>query len=405
MASLETVVVVGASLAGLRAVEALRRLGYERRLVLVGAESHLPYDRPPLSKEVLAGKWLPERTELRQEDSYAELALDLRLGRRAASLDLDHRHVELDDGERLRFDGLLIATGCTPRVLPGTPPLAGIHTLRTLDDCLTIRAELERGPRVAVVGAGFIGAEVAATCRQRGLEVTVIEALPVPLGRVLGEDMGQVCAGLHRDHGVDLKLGVGVAGFDGRQRVERVRLSDGTNLDTDLVVVGIGVAPETAWLAGSGLVVEDGVVCDATCATQAPGVVAAGDVARWYNPLFDEVMRIEHWTNAIDQGEAAAARLLVEDGAAAKPFRPVPFFWSDQYDVKIQYAGRTKPGDEMRIVHGSPAERRFVALYGRAGHLVAVLGFNRPGLVVRYQRMIEERASFEAAIARATASG
>jgi len=399
---MQTIVVVGASLAGLRAVESLRRLGYEGRLVLVGDERHLPYDRPPLSKELLQGKWEADRIALRAPDSYAELALDLRLGRRAVRLDRAARAIDLDDGDRIRFDGLVLATGCAPRSLRGTPPLRGLHTLRTLDDCLAIRAELERRPRVAVVGAGFIGAEVAATCRVRGLDVTLIEALPVPLGRAIGEEMGSLCAALHRDHGVDLRLAVGVAGFAGEGRVERVLLSDGSSVAADLVVVGIGVAPATAWLDSSGLELDDGIVCDATCAA-APGVVAAGDVARWHNPLFDERMRVEHWTNAVEQGEAAAASLLAGEGAA-QPFAPVPFFWSDQYDVKIQFAGRTRPGDEMRVAHGSQAERRFVALYGRAGRLTAVLGFNRPGQVIRYQKMIGERASFEEALARAAAA-
>jgi NADPH-dependent 2,4-dienoyl-CoA reductase/sulfur reductase-like enzyme len=392
-----TIAVVGASLAGLRAVETLRHEGFDGRLVLVGAEPVLPYDRPPLSKQVLAGEWDVERTVLRPADDYAPLALDLRLGRAATALDLGAREVLLDDGERIAFDGLVISTGSVPRRLPGTPELAGIHVLRTLDDCLAIRAELDARPRVVVVGAGFIGAEVAATCRGRGLQVTLLEALPVPLARALGAEMGSACAQLHHDHGVDLRVGVSVAGFTGTGRVERVVLSDGTGVEADLVVVGVGVAPACGWLAGSGLDLADGVVCDATCSTAVPGVVAAGDVARWHNPLFGVDMRVEHWTNAAEQAAAAAAALLA--GGRAEPFAPVPYFWSDQYDVKIQYVGVGGPGDEVRVVHGSVAERRFVALYGRGGRLVGALALGRPRLLMAYRRLIAARASWDEALA------
>ncbi|TML91636.1 MAG: NAD(P)/FAD-dependent oxidoreductase [Actinobacteria bacterium] len=390
-------VVVGASLAGLRAVETLRQHGYDGRLVLVGAEPSLPYDRPPLSKQVLAGEWGPDEIVLRPADDYSSLALDMRLGRRATALDLDARAVVLDDGERVAFDGLVIATGCRPRLLPGTPDIAGIHVLRTLDDALAIRAALDAAARVVVIGAGFIGSEVAATCRMSGLDVTLLEALPVPLARALGDEMGAACAELHRDNGVDLRVVVAPAGFDGDEQVERVRLSDGSAIDADVVVVGVGVAPETAWLEGSGLALGDGVLCDASCFASAPGVVAAGDVARWHNPLFGVDMRVEHWTNAAEQGMAAARALLA--GAGAEPFAPVPYFWSDQYDAKIQFVGTCAPDDEVRIVHGSVAERRFVAIYGRAGRLVGALALSRPRLLVAYRRLIAERASWEDALA------
>ena len=388
---------VGASLAGLRAVETLRQQGYDGRLVFVGAESSLPYDRPPLSKQVLAGDWSPDQLVLRSADDYSSLALDMRLGRRATGLDLDTRAVVLDDGERIGFDGLIIATGCRPRALPGTPDVEGIFMLRTLDDSLAIRDALDASPRVVVVGAGFIGSEVAATCRMKGLDVTLLEALPVPLARALGDEMGAACAELHRDHGVDLRVGVALDGFDGDGRVERVRLSDGGAIDADVVVIGVGVAPETAWLEGSGLVLGDGVVCDATCFASAPGVVAAGDVARWHNPLFGTDMRVEHWTNAAEQGMAAARALLA--GAGAEPFAPVPYFWSDQYDAKIQFVGMCAPDDEVRIVHGSVAERRFVALYGRGGRLIGALALSRPRLLTVYRRLIAEQASWEDALA------
>jgi NADPH-dependent 2,4-dienoyl-CoA reductase/sulfur reductase-like enzyme len=389
--------VVGASLAGLRAVETLRQQGYDGRLVLVGAEPLLPYDRPPLSKQVLAGEWSPDEIVLRPADDYSPLALDLRLAHRATSLDLDARAVVLDDGERIGFDGLVIATGCSPLRLPGTPDTAGIYMLRTLGDSLAIRDALDATPRVVVVGAGFIGSEVAATCRMRGLDVTLLEALPVPLARALGDEVGAACAELHRDNGVDLRVGVAVDGFDGDGRVERVRLSDGGTVDADVVVIGVGVAPETAWLEASGLVLGNGVVCDASCFASAPGVVAAGDVARWHNPLFGIDMRVEHWTNAAEQGTAAARALLA--GRGAEPFAPVPYFWSDQYDAKIQFVGLCGPDDEVRVVHGSFAERRFVALYGRAGRLVGALAVSRPRLLMAYRRLIAAGAAWDDALA------
>jgi 3-phenylpropionate/trans-cinnamate dioxygenase ferredoxin reductase subunit len=394
-----TFVVVGASLAGLRAVEELRRLEFDGRIVMVGAEEHLPYDRPPLSKELLAGDAEAEDVALRRQP-YDDLSIDWRLGRRAEGLDVADRVVTLDDGERIDFRGCVIATGARPRELPGTPPLAGIHVLRTLDDCLAIRGELEHGPRVVVVGAGFIGAEVAATCRHRRLDVTVLEALPTPMVRGLGPVLGDVLARLHRSHGVDLRTGVGVAGFEGGERVERVRLDDGTSIDADVVVVGVGVEPVTDWLEGSGLALDNGVVCDATLAA-APGVVSAGDVCRWPNPLFDgESMRLEHWTNAAEQGVAAAQRLLATSETAS-PFAPVPFVWSDQYDVKIQVAGHVCGDDVVEIVDGSLDEFRFVAAVGRAGRLVGAVGFSRPRVLMKYRRLVAERATFDDAVTAA----
>jgi 3-phenylpropionate/trans-cinnamate dioxygenase ferredoxin reductase subunit len=400
VATLRTIVIAGASLAGLRAAETLRHEGYDGQLVMLGDERHLPYDRPPLSKELLAGDWEPEQIALRKQP-YDDLDLDLRLGRRATRLDVPGRSVEVDADEQLDFDGLVIATGARPRTLPGTPPLDGIFVLRTLDDSLAIRARLDARPYVVVIGAGFIGSEVAATCRQRGLDVTVLEMLPVPMVRAVGPVIGDVCGQLHHDHGVDIRCGVTVAGFEGRERVERVRLSDGGAIDTELVVVGVGVVPATDWLEGSGVSLDDGVVCDETCLA-APGIVAAGDVARWPNPLFDgESMRVEHWTNATEQGVAAARRLLAGD-SDPEPFAPVPFVWSDQYDVKIQVVGCIHPDDEVVVADGSFAERRFVALFGRDDRLVGALGFSRPRVVMQYRRMIAERASWKDALAHAS---
>ncbi len=368
--------------------------------MIVEAETREPYDRPPLSKQLLAGEWGLD--DLRVPVHVDALDVEWERGHRATGLDLAGREVELADGRRIAYDGLVLATGAAPRHLPGGPALAGVHVLRTLDDCLAIKADLDASPgRVVVVGAGFIGSEVAATCRSHGHEVTVVEALPVPMERILGNDLGSLCADLHRDHGVRVRLGVGVEALEGGERVERVRLADGSVVDADVVVVGIGVTPSTGWLEGSGLALDNGVVCDETCLA-APGVVAAGDIARWPNQRFGEVMRVEHWENALEQGAAAARRLLAGDGPGV-PFEPVPWFWSDQYDRKIQLAGRSGPGDDVRIVHGSVDDRRFVALYGRGGRVVGVLGVNRPRHVMQWRNRITEGISWEAGLELAAA--
>lgn len=394
----QSIHIVGASLAGIRAAEALRRREFDGRIVLIGDEPHRPYDRPPLSKQVLAGDWDVDRIALTKPEKFDDLDLDLRLGVRATGFDHASRTLSTSDGDDT-VDGLLIATGAHCRTLPGTEAMAGVHVLRDLDDTLALRAELDDGPtRVAVVGAGFIGAEVAATCRGRGHEVTMIEPLPTPLGRVLGDEIGQVMADVHREHGVDLRTGVGVERLEAEDgRVARVVLDDGAVVEADVVVVGIGVIPNTEWLKGSGLTIDNGIVCDATMLA-APGVTAAGDVARWPNGRFDEVMRVEHWDNAIEQGVHAAERLLVDDGDAVA-FEPVPWFWSDQYDRKIQLAGRIAPDDETHLATGSLEERRFAQLYGREGRLVGVLGFNRPRHVMQYKTMIQDGVSFADAVA------
>jgi 3-phenylpropionate/trans-cinnamate dioxygenase ferredoxin reductase subunit len=395
-------VVVGASLAGLRAVEELRRLGHDGEIVVVGAEEHLPYDRPPLSKDLLAGEVSIDDVALRRQP-YEELDAEWELGHMAVGLDVGAREVTLDDGRVVAGTrGVVLATGASPRRLPGTPELAGIHVLRTLDDCLALRDDLDRTPRrVVVVGAGFIGAEVAATCRARHLDVTVLEALPSPMVRGLGAEMGDVLAGMHRDHGVDLRTSTGVDGFDGHGRVERVRLADGSAVDADVVVVGIGVIPNTEWLAGSGLTIDDGVVCDATLLA-APGVVAAGDVCRWPNSRFGGApMRLEHWTNAAEQGVAAGARLLAD---APEPYAPVPFVWSDQYETKIQVVGHVSGEDEIAVVDGSTDELRFVAAVGRAGQLVGAIGFSRPRVVMQYRRMIADGTAWADALELAGSS-
>jgi 3-phenylpropionate/trans-cinnamate dioxygenase ferredoxin reductase subunit len=400
-----TIAVVGASLAGLRAAETLRAEKFAGRIVLVGAEAHLPYDRPPLSKQFLAGTWDEERIRLRSTEKIEALGFELHLGCRALSLDAEAGLLELEDDDTLRADRVVVATGSTPRTLPGTEEILGVHVLRTLEDAKALSADLAvPGRQVVVVGAGFIGGEVAATAQARGAVVTIVEALPVPLGRILGPEMGAAAAALHSAHGVTVRTGVGVLELrseptDGGvlRRVKDVLLSDGTVLPADVVVVGIGVVPNTGWLEDSGLEVRDGLVADATLYA-ADRVVVAGDLARWWHEGLGEELRIEHWTNAAEQGMAAARNLLAGRGEAAA-FAPVPFFWSDQYDTKIQVIGRPRPDDEVVVVDGSVSEGKFVALYGRAGRLSAVLAFNRPRQLMAYRPLLVAGAPFAEALA------
>ena len=396
-----SVSIVGASLAGYWAAETLRRDGFEGRISLIGDEPHAPYDRPPLSKKFLAGDLYDDRLPLTTAEKLADLGLEMRLGCQATGLDVATRTLEVD-GVAEPYDGLLIATGARCRNLPGTAGLAGVHTLRTRDDAEAIRDALANGARrVVVVGAGFIGAEVASTAIGRGAEVTMVEALEAPFERVLGVEMGAVMADVHRRHGVDLRTGVGVDEVLGDDRLAGVRLADGATLEADLLVVGIGVVPNTDWLEGSGLTLDDGVVCDETCLA-APDVAAAGDVARWANPRYGEVMRVEHWDNAVQQGVHAARRLLQSDEEAT-PYAPVPWFWTDQYDRKVQLAGRPHTDDEVRVVAGSTAEHRFAAFYGRDGRFTAALGMNRPRQVMQSKGLLDAGASWDEALAFASA--
>lgn len=400
----ERIAIVGASLGGLRTAQGLRGRGkFEGSITLIGAEPHYPYDRPPLSKQLLAGQWGPEQTLLDAPDTVDKLGLDLRLGVRAEGLDLEAREVALSDGGSVAFDALVIATGATPRTLPNTPDLAGIHTLRTIDDSMRIRAELAKEPRVAVVGAGFIGAEVASVARSAGLEVTLIEALPAPLANAVGAEVGEACANLHRQRGVDVRCGALVAGFEGDERVERVVLADGSTVEANLVVVGIGVAPETGWLEGSGLELRDGIVCDSTLMA-APGVFAIGDVCRWYNPIYEEEMRVEHWTNVIHQSRQVARNLLAEPGEA-RPFASVPYVWSDQYDASIQSLGHMRPDDPFEVLHGSLESLEFVAGYQRNGIIVGGLTFNMPQQLSSYRPLIEQRTPWAAVLEHARGMG
>jgi 3-phenylpropionate/trans-cinnamate dioxygenase ferredoxin reductase component len=384
-----SIVIVGASLAGCSAAKALRRQGFDGRLALVGDEPHRPYQRPPLSKQFLNGEWARDRLDLRVGD---ELGIEWRLGAQASALDLSRREIDVA-GERLPFDGLVIATGARPRKPRWYVDADGVFTLRTVDDALALRAWIDAGHRnVAVVGAGFIGSEVAATLRGTGCNVTLIDVDRLPMVRALGDALGAMCLQLHESNGVRTRFGVGVESVLAGDAVEGVRLADGRIVEADCVVVGVGVVPNVEWLRGSGLVVDDGVVCDASCAAIGTGVVvAAGDVARWDHPYYG-LRRIEHWNNAIAQADVAAATLLIRPADAA-PYAAIPFFWSDQYGCKLQLIGDPSRSDASRIVEGALGERRFVMLFERDGQPAAAFLFNSMHRVPVYTRLIESATS------------
>jgi NADPH-dependent 2,4-dienoyl-CoA reductase/sulfur reductase-like enzyme len=379
-----TVAVVGASLAGLSAARALRDQSYDGRIVVIGDEVHAPYDRPPLSKEFLAGSASLDDIALGTPDDE-DLGLEWRLGTTAVGLDHLSRSVLLQGGGEVRADGVVLATGARARRLPGSDGLDGVHVLRSLEDAIALRDDLAAAERLVVIGAGFIGAEVASTARKLGLEVTVVETQPVPLAGPLGAEMGAVCAGLHADHGTRLLLGTGVAGLVGTGRVEAVELTDGTRLPADVVVVGIGATPNIEWLADSGLALGNGVLTDARGVTSIPGVVAVGDCAAAWSVSAERHVRIEHWTHALEQPSTAVATLLGKEGAAPAT---VPYFWSDQYGARIQFAGSRREDDVIRVVEGSCAERSFLVVYERDDVPVAVLGMNQPRLFTRWRRQL-----------------
>lgn len=393
---LKQVVVVGAGVAGMRAAETLRLDGYDGALTIVGAERQAPYHRPPLSKKLLTGDVY--RAGI---DMAPQFDLDARVLRAASAIKLDvsSRVVHLrDENHDLaeQFDGLVIASGAFAREWPGGPVPDGVLTLRTVEDCLAIRDRLSGRPRVAVVGGGFIGAEVAASCRLMGLDVVLIEKAASPLLAALGKELAPRWAELHRAHGVDVRVGVGVDGFVGNGQVEAVRLTDGSRVRADVVIVGLGVTPATDWLEGSGLRVDDGVVCDATGVAEGDSgdavVVAAGDVARWWHPLYERHLRTEHWDDAARQGEVVARTLLAEPGRA-QAFDAVPYFWSDQYDVKVQMYGVPTDYDAVEIIEGDPDRWEFIAAYGRGARTIAVLG-TIPNRLHAYRDAVSNRADF-----------
>lgn len=375
------VVIVGASVAGLSAAEALRRRGYDGAITLIGGEPHPPYDRPPLSKQVLSGTWEPARVRLRDERALADLGATFLLGHTATGLDVAARKVSVDGGGAVDYDRLVIATGATPRRLPDAE-LAGIHVFRTVDDAVALRRELLAGPRVVVVGAGFLGCEVAAVARGLGLAVTMVDPLPTPMHRQFGATIGGLVGDLHRAHGVVVRCGVGVSRFVAEGgRVAAVELTDDTRLPADVVLVAVGAVPATSWLADSGVPLGNGVECDACCQA-APDIYAAGDVASWHNPHFGTRMRVEHRMNATEQAMAVAANLLGDN----RPFAPVPFFWTDQYDTKLQAYGTFPPNAEPQVAQGDPREGRFITAFADNGVVTGVLGWNAPPKELRTLR-------------------
>ncbi|MCM3811407.1 NAD(P)/FAD-dependent oxidoreductase [Streptomyces sp. DR7-3] len=379
------ITIVGASIAGLRAAESLRRRGYDGALTLVGEEAVTAYQRPALSKSYLTGDRQASDLVLPRQD----LDADLRLSTRAVQLDTAARQVWLreDDGPPYPqpYDGLLIACGTRARRLPGCD-VAGVHTLRTVADADALRADLRTGaPRVAIIGGGFIGQEVAATARGLGLDTTLIDPLLVPGARALGLRTGQVLAGLHTDHGTRLRMGCGVTGVEGDGRVTGVRLSDGGLVPADVVVVGIGVEPAGDWLTGSGVLLDNGVRCRGNLAAYgAPGIVAAGDIACWDHPRLGRPVRIEHWENALRQADTAAGTLL--DGESAPAYDTTTMFWSNLYDSRVQVVGHPGPDDTLEIVEGDPKTRRFVGIYRNdTGGPTGVLLFNMAHRLADYR--------------------
>ncbi|MGW0808568.1 NAD(P)/FAD-dependent oxidoreductase [Nonomuraea sp. NPDC002799] len=366
------VLIVGASAGGLAVAEALRRKGHQGRLILLGAEAHPPYDRPPLSKQVLSGLWESERAHLRPEAELAKLDAEFVLGDPAVRLDAAAREVVTASGRTLRGQSVVLATGLTPARLPGQDGLAGVHVLRTMDDALALRAHLLQGPRLVVVGEGVLGGEVVATARGMGLDVTLVGLGRAVLADQLGDPVATLLSDLHTARGVRLRLGTAVQELvaDGG-RVSGVRVASGELLPADAVVVAIGSRPATGWLAGSGLSVGDGVECDARLRA-ADGVYAVGDIASWQHEGLGRRLRLENRTNAVEQAQVVAGNILGEDRA----YTPIPYFWTDQYDVKIQAHGFPSPYAEAEIVEGDPGQNRFVARYHLGGKVTGVLGWN-----------------------------
>ncbi|MEU8972124.1 FAD-dependent oxidoreductase [Streptomyces monashensis] len=370
-----SVLVVGASAAGLATAESLRRKGYQGALTVLGDEPHLPYDRPPLSKQVLSGAWRPEQTQLRGRDVLDALDAEFVLGDPAVALDAATRAVTTASGWTRRADAVVLATGIRPRPFPGAEDLRGVHVLRTLEDAVALRGELAAAASVVVVGDGVLGSEIAATARGLGGAVTLVGPQAAPMANQLGRQVAELLGRTHAEHGVRLLLGAAVDGLTEHQgRVHGVRLDTGEVLTADVVVVAIGSVPVTDWLEESGLVLDNGVVCDSRCRASAEGIYAVGDVARWHHEGLGAMVRLENRTNATEQAGAVAANILGED----RPYTPIPYFWTDQFNARIQVHGTLAADADVEIVEGSENDRRFVALYRKGGRPTGVLGWNMP---------------------------
>ena len=393
MTTPSSIVIVGASLAGAKAAETLREEGYDGRLVLVGDEAERPYERPPLSKDYLRGESERAKAYVHEEGFYDEHAIELRRGTAAVEVDVAERTVTLEGGERMAWDRLLLAVGAEPRRLPVPgADLEGVLYLRDLADSDRLKATLAAGGRLVVVGAGWIGSEVAASARQLGLEVTLVERLAVPLENVLGATVGRIYGDLHEERGVELVTGAAVEAFEGAGRVERVRLAGGRSIDCAAAVVGIGVAPRTALAEDAGLAVDDGILVDATLQASAPGVYAAGDVANVLHPFYGRRVRVEHWANALNQGPAAARNMLGRE----EPYDRIPYFFSDQYDVGMEYSGLASPTDRV-VFRGDPATREMIAFWIADGRVAAGMNVNVWDVTGPIQDLIRSRAAVDLA--------
>ena len=390
----ETFVIVGASLAGGGAAVVLRQEGFDGRVILIGAESHPPYERPPLSKDYLRSESTFEQALVQPPGFYGENGIETSFGVRATRVDAAEKVVELDCGDSVAYDRLLIATGGRNRLvpIPGLADLAGVYDLRTVDDCERVRAEIAPGRKAVVVGMGFIGSEVAASLRQSGVDIVVVDRNRVPLRRVLGEEVGQVIEGVHRDHGATLLFEDTVAAFEGKDRVEQVTTQRGRRIECDFVVIGLGIEPVTELLANTGVDIDNGIVVDEYCRTSVEGIYAAGDVANHYHPVFGRRIRTEHWRNALDQGPAAARSML----GNGEPYDEVPWFWSDQYDFNLQYAGYHTEWDDL-VIRGNMEERNFVAFYRKDGRVLAAVAANRGRDLRRSMRLIKAQQPIDAA--------
>jgi NADPH-dependent 2,4-dienoyl-CoA reductase/sulfur reductase-like enzyme len=400
------VIVVGAGLAGLRVVKGLRAAGFGGRIVVVEPAEALPADRPPLSKQVLTGEWEPADAVVADAEELELLGVHVRLGTAAVGLDLEHRALRVSSGAKLRYDALVLATGAAARPLAVLAGLPGCHVLRDEHDALALRAALAPGRRLVVVGAGVLGVEIASSARALGAEVALVDLADAPLVRAVGPELGRRWTGLLEAHGVELHLGTSVVAASARGGELRLVLAGGAELPADAVVAAIGAEPATDWLRGSGLRIADGVVCDAYCAA-APRVYAAGDVARWA-PAGSETLRLEHWTNAAEQAAAVAENVLWElqgRPAERRPFRPVPYVWSDHFGQRLQVLGLPGAGDELTLVHDDPGAGALLAVFGRGGRATAVAAVRRPRDLARCRPLLAAEAAVSELVAVLTGAG